>query len=70
MSDFVSFPFFGFTLVIKLRSLDFESHLNPFKLFDKKIRYGVRFEYVPWKNVSFLFHFNYLVHFINKTEKF
>ena len=26
MSDFVSFPLFGFTLVIKLRNLDFESH--------------------------------------------
>ena len=26
MSDFVSFPLFGFTLVIKLRSVDFESH--------------------------------------------
>ena len=51
MSDFVSFPFFGFTLVIKLRSFDFESHLNPFIFFDKEIRYGVRFEYVPWKNV-------------------
>ena len=26
MSDFVSFPFFGFTLVVKLRKFDFESH--------------------------------------------
>ena len=26
MSDFVSFPFFGFTIVIKLRNFDFESH--------------------------------------------
>ena len=26
MSDFVSFPFFGFTLVIKLRNFDFEIH--------------------------------------------
>ena len=26
MSDFVSFPWFGFTLVIKLRNSDFESH--------------------------------------------
>ena len=26
MSDFVSFQLFGFTLVIKLRNLDFESH--------------------------------------------
>ena len=26
MSDFVSFPLFEFTLVIKLKKLDFESH--------------------------------------------
>ena len=26
MSDFVSFPLFGFTLAIKLRNADFESH--------------------------------------------
>ena len=26
MSDFVSFPLFGFTLVIKLKNFDFESH--------------------------------------------
>ena len=26
MSDFVSLPLFGFTLVIKLRNFDFESH--------------------------------------------
>ena len=26
MSDFVSFPLFGFALVIKLRNFDFESH--------------------------------------------
>ena len=26
MTDFVSFPLFEFTLVIKLRNLDFESH--------------------------------------------
>ena len=28
MSDFVSFPSFGYTLVIKLRNSDFESHSN------------------------------------------
>ena len=28
MSDFVSFPLFGFTLVIKLRNFDFESNSN------------------------------------------
>ena len=26
MSNFVSFPLFGLTLVIKLRNFDFESH--------------------------------------------
>ena len=26
MSNFVSFPLFGFTLLIKLRNFDFESH--------------------------------------------
>ena len=26
ISDFISLPFFGFTLVIKLRNFDFESH--------------------------------------------
>ena len=26
MSDFVSFPLFGFTLVIKLEALDFDSY--------------------------------------------
>ena len=26
MSDFVSFPLFGFNLVIKLRNFDFQSH--------------------------------------------
>ena len=43
MSDFVSLPLFGFTLVIKLRNVDFENHLNTLIFFDKK-RYGVRFE--------------------------
>ena len=50
MSDFVSFPLFGFTCVIKLRNFDLESHLNASIFFDKKI-YGIRFEYVPWKNI-------------------
>ena len=44
MSDFVSFLLFGFTLIIKLRNFDFESHSNAVIFFDKKI--GVRFEYV------------------------
>ena len=37
MSGFVSFPFFGFTLVMKLRNFDFESHGIIFIFFDKEI---------------------------------
>ena len=37
MSDFVSFPLFGFILVIKLRNFDFEGHENTLMLFGKKI---------------------------------
>ena len=44
MSDFASFLLFGFTLIIKLRNFDFESHSNAVIFFDKKI--DVRFEYV------------------------
>ena len=69
MSDFVSFPLFGFTLVIKLRNFDFKSHLNVFIFFDKE-RYGVRFEYAPWKNVWFCFISIVWVHFSHKIEKF
>ena len=36
MSVFVSFQLFGFTLVIKLRNLDFENHWNTLMFFDKK----------------------------------
>ena len=44
MSDFVSFPLLGFTLVIKLRNFDFESHWNTLIFFDKKN--DVRFDNV------------------------
>ena len=69
MSDFVSFPLFGFTLVIKLGNFDFESHVNTLIFFDKK-RYVVRFEYIPLKYVWFCFIFIASVHFSHKTEKF
>ena len=36
MSDFVSFPVFGFTLAIKLTYSDFKSHWNILIYFDKK----------------------------------
>ena len=35
MSDFVSLPLFGFTLVIKLRNFDFDGHLNALIFFYK-----------------------------------
>ena len=44
MSDFVSFPLFGFTLVIKLKIFDFEGHQNTLITFDKKN--NIRFDYV------------------------
>ena len=50
MFDFVSFLLFGFTLVIYLRNFDFENHSNTLIFFEKKIC-GLRFAYVPWKNV-------------------
>ena len=37
LSDFVLFPLFGFTLVIKLRNFDFKSHLNTLIFFYKKM---------------------------------
>ena len=49
MSDFVSFALLGFTLVIKLRKFDFESHWNTLIFFDKE-KHDVRFEYVSCKN--------------------
>ena len=58
-----------FTLVIKSRNFDFESHWNALIFFDKKIYY-VRFEYVPWKNIWFCFISIVWVHFSHKTEKF
>ena len=36
MSDFVSIPLFGFTLVIKPRNVDFKGHQNTLIFFDKK----------------------------------
>ena len=36
MFDFVSFPLFRFTIVIKLRIFDFENHWNILILFEKK----------------------------------
>ena len=37
MSDFVSFPLSVFTLAIKLRNFNFESHWNTLIFFDKKM---------------------------------
>ena len=65
---FVSFPLFGFTVVIKLRNVGFKSHWNTWVFFDRKI-YGVRFEYASWDNVWFCFISIVLVHCSHKTEK-
>ena len=51
MSDSVSFPFFGYTSVIKLRNFDSESHWNIYFLVSKKE--NVRFEYVLSNSVWF-----------------
>ena len=67
MSDFVSIPLLGFILVIKLRNFNFKSHGNILIIFDKE-RYGVRFEYVTWRNVWFCFIFIIWVHFHHKIS--
>ena len=54
MSDFVSFLLFRFTLVIKLRNFDFESHWNTLIFFGRK-RHGIIFEYVPLTYLN-MFH--------------
>ena len=46
MTDFILFPLFRFTLIIKLRNFDFESYLNTLIFFKKKI-YDIRFQYIP-----------------------
>ena len=46
MTDFILFPLFRFTLIIKLRNFDIESYLNTLILFKKKI-YDARFQYIP-----------------------
>ena len=69
MSNFVSIPLFGFTLVIKLGNFQFERQWNILIFFDEE-RYVVRFEYVPWKNVWFCFNSIVWFHFSHKTKKF
>ena len=43
ITDFVSIPLLGFTIVIKLRNFDFENHWNILIFFDTE-RYGARFK--------------------------
>ena len=69
ISASVLFSLFGFSLVIKLRNINFDSHWNTLIYFDKK-RYVVRFEYVPWKTVWFCLISIVWVHFSHKTWKF
>ena len=49
--DFVSFPLFGFTIVVKQQKFDIESHSSHTLTFFDKKRYVLRFKYVPRKNV-------------------
>ena len=65
----ISIPLFGFTSVIKLRNFNFERHWIILIFFDKD-RYGVIFEYAPWKNVWYCFISIVGVHVSHKTEKF
>ena len=37
MSDFLSFPLFGFTSVTKMRNFDFKGHWNTLIFFDKEM---------------------------------
>ena len=62
-------PFFGFTLVIKLRIFYFESPWNILISFDKKI-HDVRFVFVPWKNGLYYFISSVWIQFSHKTERF
>ena len=67
MSDFVSFPLFWFTLVIKLRNLrDFKSPWNTLIFFYQKN--DVRLGYVPPNNVWFGLSFVVWVGFDNKLR--
>ena len=56
MSDFVSFPLFRFTLAIKLRNVDFESHWNTF---DKK-KNNCQIWICPVEECLILFYFHCL----------
>ena len=71
MSDFASFPFFGFTLVIKLRNVDFESYGNTSIYFVKKDSVSdlnINMSHDKMSDfISFLF---FSVHLSHKTEKF
>ena len=49
MSGFVSFPFFGFTLFIKLRNFDFGSHWNILIFSDQEMMSDLK--YALSKNV-------------------
>ena len=64
ISDFVSFPLFWFTLVIKLRTFDSESHRNTLIFFYEK---NVRYDYV--QSVSDLVYAS-LGEFWQQVEKY
>ena len=64
-SDFVSFLLLGFTLVIKVKNFDFESHWNALIYFDKK-----KILCQIWMEKWFCFITVVLVHFSHTAEKF
>ena len=67
MSDFVSFLFFGYTSVTKLKNVDSKSHWNSYFLLSKK-EY-VRFEYVLSNSIWFgLIFVVWILNFGNKLE--
>ena len=60
MSDFVSFPLYGLTLVIKLRNFDFEGHSNTLTFLMKKDRVSdshktEKFRF--WKSFKYFYNF-------------
>ena len=59
MSYFVSSLFFGFTLIIKLRYFNFESHWNTFMIFIIK-KIWSQIWICPMKKCLILFHFHCL----------
>ena len=69
MSGFVSFPFFGFTLFIKLRNFDFGSHWNILIFSDQEMMSDLNMLSQKMSELVqvLLFAFNVGNEFINKN---